>query len=516
MISDAQVRRLREELARGRTLQEAALRSGMDAKTARNHRSGDLPSRRSRPRDWRTRANPFAEIWADVVAELQAAPNLEAKALFSWLQNKHPGRFADGQIRSFQRRVKEWRAMHGPGKEVFFAQVHEPGRLCASDFTHMSDLEVTIAGQPFPHLVYHFVLTYSNWEHASICFSESFESLAEGLQNALAALGGAPLRHRTDRMGLAVANSRPQRDFTARYLGLVEYYGLVPEKTQARRGNENGDVEASHRWFKEGVHQTLLLRGSREFAARDAYALFLEDLSGSRNAGRQARFAEEVAVLRPLPARRLDICRRKPVRVDSGSLIHVDRNAYSVPARLVGERVEARLYAERLEVWYAQTLLLTLPRLYGRRRHRVDYRHVIDALIRKPGAFAQYRYRADLFPTSRFRMAYDALVEASPTRGSKAYLELLQLAAQEGEALVEAALEGLFAEGATPSLTNVVNRLHKSAPLSATDVVVEEADLSSFDALLDYKEVDDAGEGCGRDVGGVPEGVAFTDVSGGL
>ena len=98
---------------------------------------------------------------------VEANPGLEAKTLFEALQREHPGRFADGQLRTLQRRLKHWRATEGPGREVFFAQQHVPGRLGQSDFTHMSELGITIGGQSFPHLLYHFVLTYSNWETAS-------------------------------------------------------------------------------------------------------------------------------------------------------------------------------------------------------------------------------------------------------------------------------------------------------------------------------------------------------------
>lgn len=120
---------------------------------------------------------------------------MEAKTLFDDLQRKDPGRFQDGQLRTLQRRIKAWRALEGPESEVYFSQEHKPGNFCQSDFTHLSTLEITITGQPFPHMIYHFVLTYSNWETGTICFSENFESLSEGLQNALWELGGVPKRH---------------------------------------------------------------------------------------------------------------------------------------------------------------------------------------------------------------------------------------------------------------------------------------------------------------------------------
>jgi hypothetical protein len=164
---------------------------------------------------------------------LNTAPHLQAKTLLNWLQRKYPGRFEDSQLRTLQRHVHSWRAMKGPAKEVYLGQVHEPGRLCASDFTHLSNLQVTVGGQVFDHLVYHFVLTYSNWESVTICFSESLESLSEGLQNALWQLGGMPLRHRSDRMSSAVNNLSDNEDFTRRYQALLSLAASIPARCRS-------------------------------------------------------------------------------------------------------------------------------------------------------------------------------------------------------------------------------------------------------------------------------------------
>ncbi len=282
-------------------------------------------------------------------------------------------------MRSFQRGIKTWRALEGPPREVFFAQVHEPGRLCQSDFTHLSELGITIAGQPFDHMIYHFVLTYSNWEHGTVCFSESYESLSQGLQDALWALGGVPAEHRTDRLSAAVHNlsrfleagSRSEPEFTRRYQGLLDHYGLLGQRIQAGKANENGDVEQRHHRFKQALEQALLLRDGRDFASRELYEAFLGELFEQLNAGRRSRLAEEQALLRDLPDRRLESAQRLDVKVDTGSLIHVDRNIYSVDSRLIGEKVEVRLYAEHLEIWYAQRLIERLGRLRGRQRHQV-------------------------------------------------------------------------------------------------------------------------------------------------
>ena len=319
MVTDRQFRRLRKLLQTEDTLANAADRAEVDEKTARKYRDSDsLPSQRRVPHTWRTREDPFQDVWPELLELLRLNPGLQAKTLFLDLQRRFPGRFPDVQLRCLQRRIKQWRALEGPPKEVFFAQVHEPGRLAESDFTCMAKLGVTILGQPFDHMVYHFVLTYSNWEAGTVCFSESFESLSEGLQNALWELGGVPRRHRTDRLTAAV-NSDPESEmFTRRYQGLLAHYGLEGQAIQPRQANENGDVEQSHHRFKQAVDQALMLRGSRDFASRGDYQLFLKKLMAGRNANRKERFHEEMAVLSSLPARRLEMARRLKARVDSG------------------------------------------------------------------------------------------------------------------------------------------------------------------------------------------------------
>jgi len=353
----------------------------------------------------------------------------------------------------------------------------------------MSKLGVTIGGRSFEHLIYHFVLSYSNWEALTICYSESFESLSEGLQNALWELGGVPQRHRTDRLSAAVANTSNQQEFTGRYQGLLGHYGLQPEKTNPNSGNENGDVEQRHHRFKRALDQALLLRGGRDFADVQGYGQFLKALSDQLNRGRRDRFAEELKVLRGLPAVRLEALKRLVVRVDCGSLIHVDRNAYSINSRLIGQQVEVRLYVQHLEVWYGQKKVEELPRLRGRNGHRVNYRHVIDWLVRKPGAFADYRYQADLFPSSLFRVAYDRLKSQYAGvvgRADKQYLKILELAAKESESLVEAAIGRLCDSDQAVSFEAVEALVQSGQKLLApTAVRVDEVDLGAYDQLLE-------------------------------
>jgi hypothetical protein len=490
MVTDAQVRRLKRLSKTEESQEVAAAKAGMDPKTARKYlRDGHLPSESKVDRNWRTRPDSFAEVWEELRGLVDANPGLEAKTLFESLQRQYPGRFSDGQLRTLQRRLKHWRGTEGPGKEVFFSQTHVPGRLSQSDFTHMTSLGITIEGQSFPHLLYHFVLAYSNWETASICYSESFESLSDGLQNALWELGGVPMQHQTDRMSTAVNNMSDEREFTARYEALLRHYRLEGRKIQTGKANENGDVEQRHYRLKKAMEQALLLRDRRDFASVGQYEAFLRTLLAQLNAGRRQRLAEEMQYLRVLPERRLESAKRERVKVDSGSLVYVDRNTYSVHSRLIGEQVEARIQAERIEIWYAGRQVEELPRLRGRGKHRVDYRHIIDWLVRKPGAFENYRYRDELFPTSRFRMAWDALREVKPQRANKRYLELLEIAAKQGEARVDDALRCLLQEGEIGegklSAEAVLAFLNEGSNLPpATQIAVADVSLSSFDELL--------------------------------
>ena len=244
MVTDQQVRRLFRLSNTEKSQEIAASKAGMDVKTARKYlRARVLPSELTVGRHWRTHKDEFFDVWPDVKEQLIGNPGLEAKTLFASLQRRHPERFADGQLRTLQRKVKHWRATEGPAQEVYFAQEHRPGELCESDFTYLTELGITVGGQPFAHMIYHFVLTHSNWETGTICFSESFAALSEGLQNALWELGGVPLLHRTDRMTAAINNLTELADFQKSYEALMRHYGLEGRKIQTGQANENGDIE---------------------------------------------------------------------------------------------------------------------------------------------------------------------------------------------------------------------------------------------------------------------------------
>ncbi|MBN4056371.1 IS21 family transposase [Rhodothermus sp. AH-315-K08] len=479
------------------TLALAAAKAGMDEKTARKYRRlGRLPSEVQQPHNWSGYDDVFVEVWEHICALLEINDGLEAKTLFRYLQRLHPGRFPDGQLRTFQRRIKRWRALEGPAKEVFFSQVYKPGERAQSDFTVMNSLGITIARRPFDHIVYHFVLPFSNWETGTVCFSESFESLSEGLQNALFELGGVPQIHQTDSLTAAVRLIKDPERFTDRYRGLMRHYRMEARHTNPQSPNENGHVEQSNRRFKDALDQQLMIRGSRDFTTRAEYGLFLDDLFKELNRNRRERFLQEVAVLRVLPRMRLDAYRRLHVRVRPSSTIRVYDNTYSVHSRLIGERVEVRMFHDRLVIHYAQKAVEEMPRLRGAGKHAINYRHIIDWLVRKPGAFLNYEYRSDLFPTHRFRLAYDQIQKESSSdrAASIRYLGILELAAKESESAVDAALarmigleERLEASAVRESIES------ENRPDSPQDITITPAELEPYDALLSQSMITPAG-----------------------
>lgn len=486
--TDAQVRKLMEEHSKNNKIGLAAAKAGMDRKTARKYlQQGKLPSQMPVERNWRTRQDPFEEHWPQVAKRLEEAPELEAKTLFEWLCETDPDRYQPGQLRTFQRRVRQWRALHGPAKTLYFAQEHRPGEAMQTDFTCATALGITIQGEAFPHLLCHPVLPYSNWEWATVCRSESLAALRRGMQAALVRLGRVPHWHQTDNSTAATHNlATGKRGFNEEYQALVAHFGMKARTIGVGESHQNGDVEALNGALKRKLEQHLLMRGSRDFDSERAYETWVQEVLNKANALRGQRVKEEMAAMKPLSVRCLPEYTEQEVRVSAWGTIRVKYNSYSVPARLRDERVKVRVYEERLEVFYQGVLQLRVERLLGRYGHRIDYRHIIWSLVHKPGAFPRYKYREDLFPGPLFRQAYDALSEArrSERQADLDYLRILHLAASTMESDVEAALELLLGAGQTPRYERV-KALVAPARLEPPEVVIEEVDLSGYDGLLE-------------------------------
>jgi hypothetical protein len=483
-----------EDLSKHGRIGDAAMKADMHRETARKYvAAGTLPSEMTVVRDWRTRPDPFEEHWPEIEARLRDTPELEAKTLFELLEQAHPGRYEEGQLRTLQRRVKRWRAAHGPDQEVVLAQQHRPGEAAQTDFTHATELAVTIAGQVFVHLLCVLVLPYSNWQWATICLSESMAALRRGVQRALFQLGRVPRYHQTD-CSTAATHKIPadqvayveggQRPFNAEYLALMRHFGMKPRTTAVGAKEQNGDVEASNGALKRRLEQALLVRGSRDFESTEVWQDFIDGVLRKANAHRGRRVAEDLAAMRELCVAKLPEYVEEDVRVSEWSTVRVKHCAYSVPSRLIGEWVRVRIFEDKLEVRYADELQLACERLLGRNRHRIDYRHVIGSLIRKPGGFARYVYREEMFPQLVFRKAYDAIQEVQAgTRGDLEYLRILHRAATTMEAEVAAALS-LLLDASTPITDEAVKQLTASSKIEVPALAPATVDLAEYDTLL--------------------------------
>lgn len=318
-VTDAQVRKLMTELEKHGEIGKAAMRAGMDRKTARKFRDeGKLPSELKTPSAWRTRDDPFDEDCAYVRERLAQAPELEAKALFEHLCERSEGGYSEGQVRTLQRRLKRWRAQEGPPKEVFFAQQHRPGEALQADFTSGNELEVTIGGERFLHLICQLVLPYSNWQWATVCRSESMMALRRGVQAALFRLGRRPEFLQTDNSTAATHSCRREdgafapwkedgkpaskRRFNERYIEFVRHFGLKPRTTGVGEKEQNGDVEALNGALKRRLKQHLLLRGSADFESVGAYELWIQEVLEKVNRTRAKRLEEELGVMALVPS----------------------------------------------------------------------------------------------------------------------------------------------------------------------------------------------------------------------
>jgi hypothetical protein len=487
MTRDQQVRRLMSLIQNGLPLATAAAKAGMSEPTARKYRrKAKLPSQLRKEHDWRTRPDPFTEVWPEIELLIKRDSGLQAKTVFEELQRRYPDRFVQGQLRTLQRRFRGWRAFNGPDREVFFPQVHIPGEQGQSDFTNMNALGVTIAGVPLKHLAYHFVLPFSNWEHVSISYSESFESLSQGLQDSLWTLGAVPPVHRTDNLSAAtheLIRSRG-RGFTARYTELLNHYGMKPSKNYPGNAHENGDVEQAHFRFRDAVDQRLRLLGNRDFGTISQYSEFLRAIADERNMARKSALDQELEHMRPLPVRRMDAFREVDVTVARSSVVRILHNAYSVPSRLIGHRLRARIYADYIELDYGGRVVQCLERIRGNDNYKIDYRHIVNSLVRKPGAFQRFVYREAMFPSVTFRRAYDSLSEKSNKRADLEYLRILHLAARTLESRVEAALEQLLAEGRIPEYEAVRAIADTAEEIRWPQIQIQQPDLAAYDQLI--------------------------------
>jgi len=498
MITDVRASMLFLLLHEGESVACIAGRLEMSEKTIRKYRDmGLLPSQIQRPeRTYRTREDPLEEFWEEIEQRLQHDSRLKPYAILDWLKQKYNSpdgelRVTDSIRRTLERRVQRWKLEHGVQQEVTFPQVHHAGDVIAFDFVVMNSLKITIGGKPFDHKLFHAVFTYSNWEYVHLCHSESFEALSTGLQDALHRAGGVPRRVRSDSLSAAVNNLSDEKEFAASYRDLLEYYGLQGHRINVRKPHENGDVESSHGHFKDALDQALRLRESRDFDSVDNYVTFVRQLARHRNESREKRFREEAAALNSLPPQRRTTCTSVPVTVKSDSIIRIKRNVYSVSSKYVGLKLEVRIHQDHLELWYQNQCVEHMPRQFGQGKEAIDFRHVIDSLVRKPGAFINYKYVNHMYPTTRFRMAYDQLLSSTTEASAiKQYLKILHAAKLEGLDLVDDTLRWFLTTGKPIRSDDVLKAVAAKQELPApTDIRVDAPDLSVFDSLLQHKDV---------------------------
>jgi len=487
MVTDEQVRLLRRKLMENQKKETAAAAAGMSVRAAQKWQRGPLPSQAKKPRAWRTRQDPLAEVWEPVIVPLLQADDdggLQATAVMAMLGERDPGKYGPEHTRTLQRRMRDWRAMHGPHREVFFEQVHPPGREGAFDFTHATELAVTIAGELFVHLFFHLVLSFSKWRWVSLAFGETFEAMMAGLQGALWELGGVPQVLRSDNLSAATHELLTGgRTLTKRYREVVDHYGARSTRIAPGESHENGVAEKGHDVLKTALDQALRMRGNRDFADVPQYLDFVAEVVARLNRPTEGRLAEERKHLLPLPSAPLPAYTKYDRKVTCWSTVSVGDRIYSVPSRLKGHWIELRVHPDVVEVHYKGNLTETMPRLRGNHLHRIDYRHIIWSLVRKPGAFARYRYREELFPSLTFRSAYDAIVGWRGERADVEYVRILHLAASTMESTVERALVELLERGVEFDYAAV--RAIASPERSAVpEVRIPPPDFSVFDRLL--------------------------------
>jgi transposase len=486
MMEDRQVAKMFKAYARTGDVTMSAAEGGMSRDTAKRYlAAGSLPSQMKNPRSWRTRQDPFGEVWPELEGMLKDMPELEGKTLFEYLQERHPGRFSDGQLRTLQRRVRQWRAIHGPDQEVFFGQVHEPGKTMQLDWMHTSSLNLTVRGQAYEPLLCHCVLQYSAWEWAVVCRSESYLSLQAAVQEGCLRLGGVPAELVTDNSSAAthqISRAGSRRELNEAYVKLLDHYDMRGRATNLGCPQENGTAESMHGHLRRRLKQALLLRGHADFEDEEAVAAFIREQLDRANANRLEKVRTEQQHLHALPAPLPDY-QSLVATVGSGSTITVKKTVYSVPSRLVGRKVDLRIYEQELQVRLGPDLICTRPRVPAG-GCGVDYRDLVAQMLRKPGAFAAYRWKEAFFPQPVYRQCYVALAasggdgRASDTE----YLRLLNRAVEHGEDRVAEILRTLLARNERPSLAALDQALDikpQTPQLSAA-----QPDPGAYDSLL--------------------------------
>ena len=468
---------------------KAASKAGISERSARRIDSGRHGTSKP-PRNYRTRKDPFDGLFEQyLVPLLKDTPQLQPITLLDVLDEKAPGKFDSSHLRTLQRKVKRWRATEGPALDVIFRQKHMPGKMGISDYTWMNELNITLAGEEFKHKLYHYRLVFSGWTYAQVILGgESFESLSSGLQNAFWLSGGVPETHRTDSLSAAFNNHYEEEKLTERYQKLCNHYSVSATRNNKGVAHENGAIESPNRHLKRKIDQQLLLRGSRDFAKLDDYICFIDAIVSKINRQSKTRFNEERAHLAPLPSRRTNDFSELFAKVTSSSTITVKRIIYTVPSRLIGQRLLVHIYDERLDVYFGHELTLKLDRAYAQKYSRansVNYKHIIHSLAKKPNAFKYSQLRDDIIPQGDFTLLWKDLTKEKVTDKDCRYMvDLLLLAANYEceQALARYVLDALHS-GKRVSIEKCKN-LFGPCIIDIPTIISQQHHLNSYDNLL--------------------------------
>jgi len=478
---------------KGLSQKDAADVAEFSVRTAQRMEAGSWQPSRGQSRG-RTRPDPLEAVWDEELEPmLRREPRLKPMTLFEHLQEKYPGQY--GQVlRTLQRRVRTWKALYGPAPEVMLELRHEPGMHGYSDFTHLNNVEVTINGKPYKHLLYQYRLAYSGWRYAELIEGgESFVALSEGVQNALFACGGAPQQHRTDSLSAAyrkLGGKNKKKRLTLLYEDLCHHYRLEPTRNNLSIAHENGIVESSHGHLKNRITQALYLRGSNDFATISDYQALIDDCVARLNRQHQDKYEEEKQHLQPLPRYRCADYELLSVKVKCYSTIDVRSIRYSVPARLIGHTIEVHLHHNRIEGYLAGHQVFVRRRIRSddsrkRRARSIHYRDVIEALRKKPLGFLHTTWQEDLLPNGRYHELWQQLTKGFERDSAAVVMvEALYIAAsQDKEAAVADYLEDQLA---AQTLTLERMRLHFQllTPSEIPQVTVQQHDLTTYDSLL--------------------------------
>lgn len=494
-ITDHQYRNYMKAKKLGFTQTVSAAKAGFSVRSGRAlEKLGTLPSQQ-KGKKWKTRKDPFEEVWDRMLVPLlKDKPGLLAITLLEYLQSLFPDQYPDTLLRTMQRRVKKWRALYGHDQEVIFRQTHTPGLQGLSDFTHLKDVKITIAGQPFNHLLYHFRLAYSGWSYLQIIQGgESFTALSKGLQDALWRLGSCPAEHRTDSLSAAFKNlsSDESKDQTKAYSELCNYYGMKPTRNNPGISHENGSIESPHGHIKRRLKQALLLRDSCDFATVPDYQKFIDTVVQRHNQRNKAQIDVERQSLKELPEYRTVDFSETTSRVTTSSTIIVQRVMYSVPSRLIGQNLRVHIYDAHLSCYLGNDHVMDLPRVICAKNKKVkciDYKHLIGSLSRKPQAFRYSILREELLPNLTYKTIWQKLDKSCASRHAcKLMVGILKLAADYNceENLGEFVLN-MLSKGNIPSLGILQKRYQPTDLfcLKSSRVRITQHSLESYNSFL--------------------------------